>query len=396
MPDDQAQNVLDLAAPVSVAPALSNLRVGVRDVEQVSGAILVNDIERYFDQRKNRIKQCPPHLFVLFKREDGRRPSWGLNKASIESPKMLLPGLENLAGGRRVASEIVPKSHQAFHFKVAADTSDDAYFDHDVRVVYSIKNPVKFIDTTGLDAKTPEAAADVGRRFFEDFLSPIIRARLDSLTKKVDSDGIDLVNAHPEVVHRYVFNHSYDVDEAIATLEAAARDRVAPKIPPAPADRYDDQWDRFFKDYGVQLERFVSSIDQSEEIASANLQKAHARAAAERAKIEADVQLYVQQKRGEAAAAGTVAFIRDIQATLFEVFGDSVKNPQGFRHALAALGEFKVLNSPDPGQRVFVTTGGGGGNDASAANLNARIENILDRRLKEIADASGGSYEGDD
>jgi hypothetical protein len=397
MPDDQRQDVIE---PITTSEPMS-LRVGVVDVQQVSGAILINDIEKYFDQRKNRIKQCPPQLYVLFKREDGRRPSWGFNRAYIESPRMLLPGLENLASGRRVATEIVPKSHQAFAFKVAADTSDDAYFDHDVRVVFSIRNPVKFIDTTGLDAKTPESAADVGRRFFEDFMSPLIRARLDSLTKKVDSEGVDALNAHSAIVQRYVFNQSYDVDAALANIAQAARDRTAAQIPPAPEKRYDSHWDSFFKDYGVQLERFVSSIDQSAEIAAANLLKAQARAQAERAKIEADVQLYVQQKKGEAAAAGTVAFIRDIQATLFEVFGDAVKNPQGFRHALAALGEFKVLNNPDPGQRVFVTAGGGGGaggsgQDTSAAALNARIENILDRRLKEIADASGGSYDGGD
>jgi hypothetical protein len=368
------------------------LRVGVLDVEQVSGAILVNDIEKYFDQRKNKIKQCPPHLYVLFKRQDGRRPSWGFNKSFIEGPKMFWPGLENLAAGPRIASEIVPKSHQAFHFKVAADTIDDAYYDHDVRVVFSIKNPVKFIDTTGLDAKTPESAALVGRRFFEDFMSPVIRGRLDSLTKKVDSEGVDLLNANPALVERYVFNVTYDIDAALAELEAAAKERRGPQVPPAPADRYDDAWDRFFKDYGVQLERFVSSIDQSKEIAAANLLKAQARAQAERAKIEADVQLYVQQKRGEAAAAGTVAFIRDIQATLFAVFGDAVKTPEGFRHALGALGEFKVLNSPDPNQRIFVSTGGGG--SSGAADLNSRIENILDRKLAEIAQATGGKYEG--
>src|SRR5690606_1392539 len=117
-------------------------------------------------------------------------------------------------------------------------------------------------------------------------------------------------------VSRYVFNLNYDVDAALASLKQAEREGAPPRMPPPPEKRFDDAWERFFRDYGVQLERFVSSIDQSKEIAAANLLKAQARAQAERAKIEADVQLYVQQKKGEAAAAGTVAFIREIQATL--------------------------------------------------------------------------------
>lgn len=350
------------------------VRVGIIDVKQTAGGLAINDISGYFDQRDKKIKQCPPHLYVLFKRGDGRRPSWGFNKSYIEHPKLLLPGLENLAAGRRIATEVVPRSHQAFQFKVAADTSDDAYYEHDVRVVFSVKQPVRFIDKTGLDASSAECAASVGKRFFQDFMSPIIRARLDSLTKMVDTDGIDLLNAHPEIVHRYMFNNDYDVEGALFELVDAHENKRPPKLPPPPQERYDEEWDQFFTDYGVRLERFVSSIDQSEEIAASNLQKANAKAAAERAKIEADVKLYVEQKKGEAAAAGTVAFIRTLQETLFEVFGDSVRDPKGFRYALSALAEFKALNSPEPGQRIYITTGG----DTETSELLARVQQLLD------------------
>lgn len=361
---------------VEASKSTPGLRVGVLEVEQTAGGLSINDISLYFDQRNRKIKQCPPNLYVLFKREDGRRPSWGFNKAYIDCPRFFLPGLENLTAGRRVATEVVPRSHQAFHFKVAADTSDDAYFEHDVRVVFSVRDPVRFIDRTGLDAKTPEAAAGVGQRFFSDFMSPIIRARLDALTKKVDSEGINLLNSHPEIVYRYMFNQDYDVDGAIFEVGQALKERRPPVLPPPPKNN-DLQWAEFFEDYGVKLERFVSSIDQSEEIASSNLQKAHAKAAAERAKIEADVRLYVEQKKGEAAAAGTVAFIKTLQATLYEVFGDAVKDPKGFRHALAALAEFKALNNPEPGQQIFITTGAGAG---EAADLLARIEQLIEAR----------------
>ena len=51
--------------------------------------------------------------------------------------------------------------------------------------------------------------------------------------------------------------------EFAAERREASAERRGPQVPPAPADRFDDAWDRFFKDYGVQLERFISSIDQS-------------------------------------------------------------------------------------------------------------------------------------
>ncbi len=368
----------DQGEGVASAPGAEgiDLRVGVVDVEQTAGTLSVNDLSQYFDQRNRRIKQCPPHLFILFKREDGRRPSWGLNKAYIEQPRMLLPGLENLTAGRRVASEVVPRSHQAFHFKVAADTSDDAYFEHDARVVFSVSNPVKFIDMTGLDAKYPESAAHVGERFFIDFMSPIIRARLDSLTKKVDSDGINTLNAYPAIVSRYMFNQDYDVDAALFEIANCASEGRAAALPPPPDPTYDDQWTSFFDDYGVKLERFVSSIDQSQEIAAANLQKAQARAAVEQARIKADMELYIQQKHGEAAAAGAVTYMERIRDAVVHMFGDAASTPEGFRQTLLAFAEYKALNNPEPGQKLFINVGGGGGGGARA-DLVAQIEALL-------------------
>ena len=39
------------------------------------------------------------------------------------------------------------------------------------------------------------------------------------MTKKVDSEGVNTLNAHPAIVYRYMFNFNYDVDGALTEID---------------------------------------------------------------------------------------------------------------------------------------------------------------------------------